>query len=80
MDEVSGVIEDESGYYVLLRRPVDLDAAAELAFGEEMSTRIAEAQVEHNDAVYDRIDVAAYYTKFATLQQKLYTQLTEAQG
>lgn len=80
VDEVSDVIEDESGYYVLLRRPVDLDAAAELAFGEEMSTRIAEAQVEHNDSVYDRIDVAAYYTKFATLQQKLYTQLTEAQG
>ena len=80
VDEVSGVVEDESGCYVLLRRPVDLDAAAELAFGEEMSTRIAEAQVEHNDAVYDRIDVAAYYTKFATLQQKLYTQLTEAQG
>ena len=79
-DEVSGVIEDESGYYVALRRPTDLNTAAELAFGEDMSARIANAQVEHNDAVYGRIDVAAYYTRFSAAQQKLYTQLTEAQG
>ena len=78
-DEVSGVIEDESGYYVALRRPTDLNTAAELAFGEDMSARIANAQVEHNDAVYGRIDVAAYYTRFSAAQQKLYTQLTEAQ-
>ena len=79
-DEVSGVIEDESGYYVALRRPTDLNAAAEMAFGEDMSARMANAQVEYNDAVYGRIDVAAYYTRFSAAQQKLYTQLTEAQG
>lgn len=78
--EVSGVIEDENGYYVALRRPTDLNAAAEMEFGEDMSARMANAQVEHNDAVYSRINVAAYYTKFSAAQQKLYTQLMQAQG
>ena len=79
-DEVSGVIEDESGYYVALRRPTDLNAAAEMAFGEDMSARMANAQTAYNEAVYSKIDVAAYYTRFSAAQQKLYTQLTEAQG
>lgn len=79
-DQVSDVIEDENGYYVALRRPTDLSAAAELAFGEEMSARITNAQVAYDDTVYGRINVAAYYTKFAAAQQKLYAQLTEAQG
>ena len=79
-DEVSSVIEDESGYYVALRRPTDLNAAAEMAFGEDMSARMANAQTAYNEAVYSKIDVAAYYTRFSAAQQKLYTQLTEAQG
>ena len=81
-DEVSGVIEDENGYYVALRRGVDLNAVAEMAFGEDMSARITSAEVVHNDSVYDRIDVAAYYAKFSALQQQAYARLTaaEAQG
>ena len=78
-NEVSGVIEDEGGYYVALRRATDLSAVAEMAFGEDMSARMANAQVEHNDAVYSKINVAAYYTKFSAAQQKLYAQLQETQ-
>ena len=78
-NEVSGVVEDESGYYVALRRATDLSAVAEMAFGEDMSARMANAQVEHNDAVYSKINVAAYYTKFSAAQQKLYAQLQETQ-
>ena len=78
-DEVSGVIEDESGFYVALRRATDLSAVAEMAFGEDMSARMANAQVEHNDAVYSRINVAAYYTKFSAARQKLYAQWQETQ-
>lgn len=78
-NEVSGVIEDESGYYVALRRATDLSAVAEMAFGEDMSARMANAQVEHNDAVYNRINVAAYYTKFSVARQKLYAQWRETQ-
>lgn len=79
-DEVSGVIEDENGYYVALRRATDLNAAAEMAFGEDMSARMTNAQTAYNEAVYSKIDVAAYYTRFSAAQQKLYTQLMEAQG
>ena len=79
-NEVSGVIEDESGYYVALRRATDLSAVAEMAFGEDMSARMANAQVEHNDAVYSKINVAAYYTKFSAAQQKLYSQMMQAEG
>ena len=78
-NEVSGVIEDEGGYYVALRRATDLSAVAEMAFGEDMSARMANAQVEHNDAVYNRINVAAYYTKFSVARQKLYAQWQETQ-
>lgn len=81
-NEVSGVIEDESGFYVALRRAVDLNAVAEVSFGEEMSMRIGAAQLEYNDTVSQRIDMAAYYTKFSALQQQMYTRMTqtEAQG
>ena len=78
-NEVSGVVEDESGYYVALRRATDLSAVAEMAFGEDMSARMANAQVEHNDAVYSKINVAAYYTKFSAAQQKMYAQLQQTQ-
>ena len=78
-NEVSSVIEDESGYYVALRRATDLSAVAEMAFGEDMSARMANAQVEHNDAVYSKINVAAYYTKFSAAQQKMYAQLQQTQ-
>ena len=80
--QVSGVIEDENGYYVALRRGIDLNAVAEMAFGEDMSARIGSAEVTHIDSVYERIDVAAYYTRFSALQQQVYSQLTasEAQG
>ena len=83
-NEVSGVIEDESGFYVALRRATDLNAVAELSFGEEMSARISAAaeKLEYNDSVSQRIDLAAYYTKFSARQQQLYTRLMaeEAQG
>ena len=78
-NEVSGVVEDESGYYVALRRATDLSAVAEMAFGEDMSARMANAQVEHNDAVYGKINVATYYTKFSAAQQKMYAQLQQTQ-
>ena len=81
-NEVSGVIEDDNGYYVALRRAVDLNAVAEVSFGEETSMRIGAAQLEYNDTVSQRIDMAAYYTKFSALQQQMYTRMTqtEAQG
>lgn len=81
-NEVSGVIEDESGFYVALRRAVDLNAVAEVSFGEEMSMRIAAAQVEYNESVSQQIDIAAYYTRFSEMQQQLYTQMMadETQG
>ena len=79
-DEVSGVIEDESGCYVALRRATDLSAVAEMVFGEDMSARIAGAQVEYKESVYQKIDVAAFYTKFSAAQQKLYSQLVQAKG
>ena len=44
-----------------------------------MSARIENAQVELNENVYNRIDIASFYTKFAAAQQKLYTSLSAAQ-
>ena len=78
--EVSGVVEDEGVYYVALRRAVDLNAVAEMAFGEDMSARISGVEVVHNDSVYNAIDVASFYTKYTAVQQKLYSQLMPAQG
>lgn len=77
---VGGVIQDEGAYYVVVRRATDLSVAAEMLFGEEMSARIENAQVELNEDVYNRIDIASFYTKFVAAQQKLYTSLSAAQG
>ena len=78
-DQVSDVIEDETGYYVALRRAVDLNAVAEMAFGEDLSARISGAQVEHNDRVYNAIDLTSFYARYTAGQQKLYAQLTAEQ-
>lgn len=78
--EVSGVIEDEGVYYVALRRAVDLNAVAEMAFGEDMTARISGAQVEHNESVYSAINIPAFYTKYAAAQQQLSATLSQAQG
>ena len=78
-DQVSDVIEDETGYYVALRRAVDLNAVAEMAFGEDLSARISGAQVEHNDSVYNAIDLTSFYARYTAGQQKLYAQLTAEQ-
>ena len=81
-DQVSDVIEDEIGYYVALRRAVDLNAVAEMAFGEDMTVRVSGAEVEHNDSVFNTIDLPSFYTRYSAGQQKLYTQLmaTQAEG
>lgn len=76
---VSAVIEDGDTLYVVVRRATDLSVAAELLFGEEMSARIENAQVELNESVYNRIDIASFYTRFYTAQQKLYASLTTTQ-
>ena len=78
-DQVSDVIEDETGYYVALRRAVDLNAVAEMAFGEDLSARISGAQVEHNDSVYNAINLTSFYARYTAGQQKLYAQLTAEQ-
>lgn len=77
---VSAVIEDEGAYYVVVRRATDLSVAAELLFGEDMSARIENAQVELNESVFGRIDIATFYIKFSAAQQKLYTSLSTTQG
>lgn len=77
-DAVSAVIEDEGVLHVVVRRAVDLTAVAEVFFSEELTTRIVDAEVVHNDSVYSRIDVAAYYAKFSSAQQTLYTKLMSA--
>lgn len=74
--QVSGVIEDDAGFFVALRCQTDLTAAAELAFGEDMSLRIQNAEVVQEPA-YSRIDLAAFYTKFTAAQQQLYNQMMQ---
>ena len=76
--QVSDVVEDNAGYFVVLRCQTDLNAAAEMAFGEDLSARMANAEVVYNEAVYNKIDLAAFYTKFSAAQQRLSQQLMQA--
>ena len=78
--QVSGVIEDESGYYVVLRGAVDLNVAAQMSFMADGSARLDAAQVEYNDSVYSTIDLASFYTRYYAGQQKLYAQLMSEQS
>jgi hypothetical protein len=63
--------------YVLLRTDLDLDTVAYVHFEEEYGRRVSEAVVEHNAKVMDKIDVAAFYSKYTQLQQSLYNSLMQ---
>ncbi|MBR5571572.1 MAG: hypothetical protein IKV99_02895 [Oscillospiraceae bacterium] len=75
--EVSAVVEDAGVQYVLLRAELDLDTVAYVHFEEEYSRRVSEAVVEYNAKVMEKIDVAAFYTKYGQLQQSLYNSLMQ---
>lgn len=75
--EVSAVVEDEGVQYVLLRTDLDLDTVAYVHFEEEYSRRISTTAVEYNDKVMNKIDVAAFYTRYTQLQQDLYNSLMQ---
>ena len=75
--EVSAVVENEGMQYVLLRTDLDLDTVAYVHFEEEYGRRVSEAVVEHNAKVMDKIDVAAFYSKYTQLQQSLYNSLMQ---
>ena len=79
-DQVSDVIEDETGYYVALRRAVDLNAVAEMAFGEDLSARISGAQVEHNDSVYNAISATGDTANAVSADSGAAAGLTEKIG
>ena len=75
--EVSAVVEDEGVQYVLLRTDLDLDTVAYVHFEEEFSRRISTASVEYNAKVMDKIDLAAFYTRYTHLQQNLYATMMQ---
>ena len=75
--DVSAVVEDEGVQYVLLRADLDLDTVAYVHFEEEYSRRVSVAVVEHNAKVMDKIDIAAFYTRYTQLQENLYNTVMQ---
>lgn len=75
--ESGAVVEADGALYVPVRTDLDLDTVAYVHFNEEYNRRISVASVEHNEALLDRVDVAAFYAKYIQLQQNTYAAMMQ---
>lgn len=75
--EVSGVVEADGALYIILRTDLNMETVAYVHFSEEYNTRVNSAVVEYNDKVLSQLDMAAFYTQYAQLQQNLYATMMQ---
>lgn len=66
----SGLLESGAGYYILLRRPTDLQAAAARYFDDRLLAAAAAAEVDRSDA-YGMLDVARFREKTEEYREEL---------
>ncbi|MEQ2444696.1 peptidylprolyl isomerase [Pseudoflavonifractor sp. CLA-AP-H29] len=88
--ELSGIVETDYGYHILLRLPVDTEMARE-AWAEEQSTNISnqmneqmttwmdEADIQTNDT-FASIDPKDYYERLAAYREQLDAANSAAEG
>lgn len=67
---LSGVVETDTGFYLLRRLPVDQEAAGAGWFDAQLSAAAQAAAVETEPAV-EKLDVAAFYKKLTAAREKL---------
>ena len=68
----SGVVETADGYYIILRRPLDMDAVSADYFDDMLQTAADNAKLQYSDE-YGAIDTADFYGKLTAARAKLDT-------
>lgn len=68
--QLTGVVEAENGYYIAMRLPPDMDAAAQDLFSARF-LQLREDAVVRTTAAYDRLNTGAFYNALLTLRQSL---------
>lgn len=76
VDELSGVISTEEGYYIAIRHELDVDEMLEEYFNACLLEACAAAKVTVNEKLYDAIDPAVFYPALMVEQEKMTEQLT----
>lgn len=74
--ELSGIISTEEGYYIAIRRELDINTVLEEYFNGCLLDACAAAKVTVNEKLYDVIDPAAFYPALLAEQEKMSEQLT----
>ncbi|MBQ9393027.1 MAG: hypothetical protein IJU18_03430 [Oscillospiraceae bacterium] len=75
LQQLSGVIEAENGLYIALRQPLDLSAAAQARFSQQLAQQRELAAVTLS-AAYEKLDTGAFTARLLQLRQELAAQLT----
>jgi parvulin-like peptidyl-prolyl isomerase len=78
-NEISGLVESEFGYHIILRRPnteMFRNGWGQEQFTHQLETWIGEADVEYTDA-FDKLDVQAFYEAMQKIYSDAHPQETE---
>lgn len=75
--QFSGVVEAEDGFYLLLRKPVDLDAVAPDYFDALLQAGAESVEISTTRA-YDTLDVSSFYAALTEARAELSPSGTEA--
>jgi Parvulin-like peptidyl-prolyl isomerase len=67
---ISGVVETDKGYYIILRKQLDMDTVGSNYFDHELQTAAQNAKIDYSDS-YQKIDVADFYEKLTEARSKL---------
>lgn len=79
VNELSGVVATDEGYYIFLREETDPDAVMTDYFNAVLQERRSAANVVYNEKLYNTIDTGAFYQKLVELRSQLSQTAQQAQ-
>ena len=75
--EVSGVIQGQTGFYVAVRMPLDLDSVSVELYNSVLQERTQSVKMDINRSLYQQIDPASFYQKLGEARTSLRQELTK---
>ena len=79
VNELSGVVAMDEGYYIFLREETDLSAVLPTYFSAMLQERRSAANVVYNEKLYSAIDTGTFYQKLVELRSQLSQTVQQAQ-
>lgn len=69
--QVSGVIETDNALYVAVGRELNQSAVVNALFEARIKDAVANAQVDYNTRLYNKLNVGGFYTKLQEARSAL---------